>query len=144
MVPVNVALAAAGLRHKVGMPDADLFGPSIPCLMNLEGEPALTEKGENCHKEPEADYNDTKRRSADSADQLWRQVYVYGVPGRQGSACRVARINGHEGALQQYLHQVEWGELDLLVIDMPPGTGNVQLTISQQVVVDGMPLMCAL
>lgn len=40
-------------------------------------------------------------------------------------------------ALQQLLHQVDWGQLDLLVIDMPPGTGDVQLTISQQVVVDG-------
>lgn len=40
-------------------------------------------------------------------------------------------------ALQQLLHQVDWGHLDLLVIDMPPGTGDVQLTISQQVVVDG-------
>lgn len=41
-------------------------------------------------------------------------------------------------ALQQLLHQVEWGHLDLLVIDMPPGTGDVQLTISQQVELDGM------
>jgi ATP-binding protein involved in chromosome partitioning len=40
-------------------------------------------------------------------------------------------------ALQQLLHQVDWGQLDLLVIDMPPGTGDVQLTISQQVVVNG-------
>lgn len=40
-------------------------------------------------------------------------------------------------ALQQLLHQVDWGYLDLLVIDMPPGTGDVQLTISQQVVVNG-------
>lgn len=40
-------------------------------------------------------------------------------------------------ALQQLLHQVEWGHLDLLVIDMPPGTGDVQLTISQQVELDG-------
>lgn len=40
-------------------------------------------------------------------------------------------------ALQQLLHQVDWGQLDLLVIDMPPGTGDVQLTISQQVIVDG-------
>jgi ATP-binding protein involved in chromosome partitioning len=44
-------------------------------------------------------------------------------------------------ALQQLLHQVEWGNLDLLVIDMPPGTGDVQLTISQQVVVDGKMIM---
>lgn len=41
-------------------------------------------------------------------------------------------------ALQQLLHQVEWGHLDLLVIDMPPGTGDVQLTISQQVELDGI------
>lgn len=44
-------------------------------------------------------------------------------------------------ALQQLLHQVEWGHLDLLVIDMPPGTGDVQLTISQQVVVDGKDML---
>lgn len=45
-------------------------------------------------------------------------------------------------ALQQLLHQVDWGHLDLLVIDMPPGTGDVQLTISQQVVVNGNICKC--
>ncbi|KAI8979407.1 P-loop containing nucleoside triphosphate hydrolase protein [Mycotypha africana] len=117
---VNIALAAAAFRQKVGILDADIFGPSIPKLMNLKGEPDLTEKGDRLV--PLTNYG-VKCMSmgflvGEDAPVVWRGLMVM-------------------KALQQLLHQVEWGPLDLLVIDMPPGTGDVQLTISQQVVVNG-------
>ncbi|KAG1151921.1 hypothetical protein G6F37_000816 [Rhizopus arrhizus] len=117
---VNIAMAAAGMKKKVGILDADIFGPSIPKLMNLKGEPDLTEKGDRLI--PLINYGVKCMSMGFLVDQeapvVWRGLMVM-------------------KALQQLLHQVEWGQLDLLVIDMPPGTGDVQLTISQQVVVDG-------
>ncbi|KAI8878429.1 P-loop containing nucleoside triphosphate hydrolase protein [Backusella circina FSU 941] len=117
---VNIALAAAGMKRKVGILDADIFGPSIPKLMNLKGEPDLTEQGDRLI--PLVNYG-VKCMSMGflvdpDAPVVWRGLMVM-------------------KALQQLLHQVEWENLDLLVIDMPPGTGDVQLTISQQVEVDG-------
>lgn len=117
---VNIALAAAGMKMKVGILDADIFGPSVPKLMNLKGEPELTETGDRLI--PLTNYGVKCMSMGFLVDQdapvVWRGLMVM-------------------KALQQLLHQVEWGQLDLLVIDMPPGTGDVQLTISQQVVVDG-------
>ncbi|KAI8081903.1 P-loop containing nucleoside triphosphate hydrolase protein [Gilbertella persicaria] len=117
---VNIALAAAGMKKRVGILDADIFGPSVPKLMNLKGEPELTEKGDRLI--PLTNYGVKCMSMGFLVDQdapvVWRGLMVM-------------------KALQQLLHQVEWGPLDLLVIDMPPGTGDVQLTISQQVVVDG-------
>lgn len=108
------------MKKRVGLLDADIFGPSVPKLMNLKGEPELTETGDRLI--PLTNYG-VKCMSMgflvdQSAPVVWRGLMVM-------------------KALQQLLHQVEWGGLDLLVIDMPPGTGDVQLTISQQVVVDG-------
>ncbi|KAG0175117.1 hypothetical protein DFQ28_005028 [Apophysomyces sp. BC1034] len=117
---VNIALAAAGLKQKVGILDADIFGPSIPSLMNLKGEPDLTEQGDRLI--PLTNYGVKCMSMGFLVDKeapvVWRGLMVM-------------------KALQQLLHQVDWGHLDLLVIDMPPGTGDVQLTISQQVVLDG-------
>ena len=108
------------MKKKVGILDADIFGPSIPKLMNLKGEPELTEKGDRLI--PLTNYGVQCMSMGFLVDQdapvVWRGLMVM-------------------KALQQLLHQVEWSPLDLLVIDMPPGTGDVQLTISQQVVVDG-------
>jgi len=117
---VNIALAAASMKKKVGILDADIFGPSIPTLMNLKGEPELTEHGDNLI--PLTNYGVKCMSMGFLVDKeapvVWRGLMVM-------------------KALQQLLHQVEWGGLDLLVIDMPPGTGDVQLTITQQVVLDG-------
>lgn len=117
---VNIALAAAGMKMKVGILDADIFGPSVPKLMNLKGEPELTETGDRLI--PLTNYGVKCMSMGFLVDKdapvVWRGLMVM-------------------KALQQLLHQVDWGHLDLLVIDMPPGTGDVQLTISQQVVVDG-------
>ena len=105
--------------QRVGLLDADIFGPSVPKLLNLSGEPELTS---DYQLVPLQNYG-VKAMSmgflvgADSA-VVWRGLMVM-------------------KALQQLLHEVAWNGLDILVIDMPPGTGDVQLTITQQVVLDG-------
>jgi ATP-binding protein involved in chromosome partitioning len=117
---VNLALATAGLKRRVGILDADLFGPSIPSLMNLSGEPDLTDKGDRLV--PLMNYGVQCMSMGFLVDKeapvVWRGLMVM-------------------KALQQLLHQVAWNNLDYLFVDMPPGTGDVQLTLSQQVVVDG-------
>ncbi|CAG8447465.1 3200_t:CDS:2 [Acaulospora morrowiae] len=110
---VNLALAVASFRKHVGILDADIFGPSIPRLMNLKGEPQVHEKDNNLM--PLVNFG-VKAMSigfmiGDDAPVVWRGLMVY------------------------------WGELDLLVIDMPPGTGDTQLTISQQVILDGVVIV---
>ncbi|KAG9291730.1 hypothetical protein G9A89_012015 [Geosiphon pyriformis] len=121
---VNLALAVASLsRKRVGILDADLFGPSLPRLMNLKGEPNITDKGQLI---PLINYG-VKCMSmgflvSEDAPVVWRGLMVM-------------------KALQQLLHQVYWGELDLLIIDMPPGTGDTQLTITQQVELDGVVIV---
>ncbi|CAO3613840.1 unnamed protein product [Cunninghamella echinulata] len=116
---VNLALATS-LKHRVGILDADIFGPSIPLLMNLNGEPNLTEKGD--HLIPLINYGVQCMSMGFLVDKeapiVWRGLMVM-------------------KALQQLLHQVAWDNLDYLFVDMPPGTGDVQLTLSQQVVIDG-------
>lgn len=121
---VNLALAIAGMGKRVGLLDADIFGPSIPRLMNLSGEPELT--GTEDRLVPLTNFG-VKCMSmgflvGEEAPVVWRGLMVM-------------------KALQQLLHQVEWGELDLLVIDMPPGTGDTQLTISQQIPLSGVVIV---
>ncbi|KAI8057795.1 P-loop containing nucleoside triphosphate hydrolase protein [Syncephalis plumigaleata] len=110
---VNLALALAAQKCRVGILDADLFGPSIPRLMNLSGK-------------------------AEAQDELLLPMVNYGVKCMSmgflidEDAPVVWRGLMVMKALQQLLHQVDWGELDMLIIDMPPGTGDTQLTVSQQ------------
>ncbi|OZJ06032.1 hypothetical protein BZG36_01122 [Bifiguratus adelaidae] len=117
---VNVALALAGLRKKVGILDADIFGPSIPSLMNLQGEPELSEKGETLIPLQNFGVKCMSMGFLIGKDTpvVWRGLMVM-------------------KAIQQLIHQVQWGDLDVLVIDMPPGTGDVQLTITQQIELAG-------
>lgn len=116
---VNVALALARQGYRVGLLDTDIFGPSVPKLLDLSGEPELSSENQLL---PLQNYG-VKAMSmgflvgADSA-VVWRGLMVM-------------------KAIQQLLHEVSWGGLDILVLDMPPGTGDVQLTITQQVVLDG-------
>ncbi|RKP24136.1 P-loop containing nucleoside triphosphate hydrolase protein [Syncephalis pseudoplumigaleata] len=110
---VNLALALTSQQHRVGILDADLFGPSIPRLMNLSGRA----EAEGDLLLPMVNYG-VKCMSMgflidEEAPVVWRGLMVM-------------------KALQQLLHQVDWGELDTLIIDMPPGTGDTQLTVSQQ------------
>ncbi|KAJ3055226.1 hypothetical protein HK097_011109 [Rhizophlyctis rosea] len=116
---VNLAVALSILGKKVGLLDADLFGPSIPRMMNLRGEPEIV-KGNLLR--PLENYG-VKCMSmgflvGDDAPVVWRGLMVM-------------------KALEQLLRQVDWSGLDVLVIDMPPGTGDTQLTITQQVPLTG-------
>lgn len=118
-VSVNLALSFARLGYKTGLLDTDIFGPSVPKLLNLSGEPELSDNNQLL---PMQNYG-VKAMSMgflmgqDSA-VVWRGMMVM-------------------KALQQLLHEVAWGDLDILILDMPPGTGDVQLTITQQLILDG-------
>ncbi|RKF82073.1 Iron-sulfur protein IND1 [Golovinomyces cichoracearum] len=116
---VNLALAYARHGLRSGLLDTDIFGPSIPTLMNLSGEPRLST---NNLLIPLSNYG-VKSMSmgylvGESSPVVWRGLLVM-------------------KALQQLLHEVDWGGLDVLILDLPPGTGDTQLTITQQIVLDG-------
>ncbi|KAF4637655.1 hypothetical protein G7Y89_g418 [Cudoniella acicularis] len=118
-VIVNLALAYARQGLRSGILDTDIFGPSIPTLLNLSGEPRLSSNNQLL---PLSNYG-VKSMSmgylvGDAAPVVWRGLMVM-------------------KALQQLLHEVDWGGLDVLVLDLPPGTGDTQLTITQQIVLDG-------
>lgn len=116
---VNLALSFARLGKRTGLLDADLFGPSVPRLLNLTGEPRLSASGKLV---PMVNYG-VKSMSmgylvGEEKPVVWRGLMVM-------------------KALQQLLWDVEWDGVDVLVVDMPPGTGDTQLTLTQQVEIDG-------
>ena len=117
---VNVALALAETGAKVGLLDADVYGPNIPLMMGVRGRPAI--HGTEGHIEPLERYGIKLMSIGFFIDEdnpvIWRGPMIH-------------------GALQQFLRDVEWGELDYLVVDMPPGTGDAQLSLSQLVPLSG-------
>lgn len=118
-VSTNLAFGLKALGMRVGILDADLFGPSIPRMMKLRGEPRISDNGKLL---PLTNYGVQSMSMgymiSDENPVVWRGLMVM-------------------KALQQLLFEVEWDNLDVLVIDMPPGTGDTQLTIAQQLKVDG-------
>ncbi len=121
-VAVNLALGLQARGLKVGILDADIFGPSQPRLLGLKGQPQIL-KGKTL--KPMEGYGLKVMSMGFMVDEetpvIWRGPMVV-------------------GALNQMLRDVAWGqdgELDVLVIDMPPGTGDVQLTMAQQVPLSG-------
>ncbi|KAJ1544055.1 hypothetical protein HK096_007935 [Nowakowskiella sp. JEL0078] len=115
---VNLAVTLASMKRKVGLLDADLFGPSIPRMMNLSGSPEI-----NSQKlEPLLNYG-VKTMSMgylvkEEDPVVWRGLMV---------------MKG----VEQLLKQVNWGNLDVLLIDMPPGTGDTHLSVTQLVPISG-------
>ncbi|KAF1953704.1 P-loop containing nucleoside triphosphate hydrolase protein [Byssothecium circinans] len=118
-ISVNLALAFARSGYRAGILDADIFGPSIPTLLNLSGEPRLSANNQLL---PLSNYG------------LKSMSMGYLIPESSPVAWRGLMVMK---ALQQLLHEVEWGGLDILILDLPPGTGDVQLTITQQLNLDG-------
>uniref|UniRef100_A0A4W6CLG7 Iron-sulfur cluster transfer protein NUBPL n=1 Tax=Lates calcarifer TaxID=8187 RepID=A0A4W6CLG7_LATCA len=123
-VSVSAVNLALGLMtndpsKSVGLLDADVYGPSIPRLMNLKGNPELTD---NNQMVPLTNYGIPCMSMGflveDVAPIVWRGLMVM-------------------SAIEKLLRQVDWGLLDYLVVDMPPGTGDVQLSITQNIPIAG-------
>ena len=118
-VAVNLALALAGLGHRVGLIDADVYGPSLPIMLGVEDKPTAT---------PEKRIRPVERHGLklmsmgffldDASPVIWRGPIVMGI-------------------VRQFLRDVDWGPTDFLVVDLPPGTGDAVLTLVQQVPVGG-------
>ncbi len=118
-VTVNLAIALAQRGLKVGLLDSDLYGPSIPMMLGLKDSPLASPEGRILPLEAFG----VKVMSMGLLIEEDRPVIWRG-----------AMLNK---ALQQFLKDVEWGGLDVLFIDLPPGTGDVQLTLVQNAQVDG-------
>jgi ATP-binding protein involved in chromosome partitioning len=116
---VNLALALAAEGAKVGLLDADIYGPSLPMMMGIEGRP---ESADGQTMEPLENYG--------------VQVMSIGFLVAQDEAM-IWRGPMATQALEQLLRQTNWQNLDYLVVDMPPGTGDIQLTLSQRVPMTG-------
>ena len=116
---VNLALALAAEGASVGILDADIYGPSIPMMMGIDGRP---ETADGKTMEPMENYG--------------LQVMSIGFLVAKDEAM-IWRGPMATQALDQLLRQTHWKELDYLIIDMPPGTGDIQLTLSQRVPMTG-------
>ncbi len=116
---VNLALALSAEGARVGLLDADIYGPSLPTMMGIEGR-------------PESDDGKTMRPLENHGVKVMSIGFL--VDAEQAVVWRGPMATQ---ALDQLLRQTTWGELDYLVIDMPPGTGDIQLTLSQRVPVTG-------
>jgi ATP-binding protein involved in chromosome partitioning len=116
---VNLALGLAAIGRSVGVLDADIYGPSMPRMLGISGRPRMAD---GKRLEPMSNYG-VKCMSmgflvAEETPMIWRGPMVM-------------------SALQQMLRDVDWGTLDVMVVDMPPGTGDAQLTMAQQVPLAG-------
>ncbi|MBX3456469.1 iron-sulfur cluster carrier protein ApbC [Ferrovibrio sp.] len=116
---VNLALAMQRLGRKVGLLDADVYGPSVPRLLGVSGKP---QSPDGKRLKPMVGWGMPTMSMgylvAEDTPMIWRGPMVM-------------------SALEQMLRDVDWGELDVLVVDMPPGTGDAQLTMAQRVPLAG-------
>ncbi len=119
-VAANLAVACAAEGASVGLLDADIYGPSQPTMLGLEGSRPQSHDGKTM--EPLA------------AHGIQTMSIGYLVDDRQPMAWRGPMVTS---ALTQLLNQTNWGEIDYLFVDMPPGTGDIQLTLAQRVPVSG-------
>jgi len=120
---VNIALALQAEGLTVGVLDADLYGPSIPKLLGLEGQTALRDDGIFAPHEA-----------------FGLKVMSIGSMLTKDQAV-VWRGPMATSALRQLLRETDWGNLDVLVIDLPPGTGDIHISLFQQAVVDGVVIV---
>src|SRR3982751_6559104 len=117
-VSVNLAISLAKLGYKVGLLDADVYGPNVPLMMGVNQTPMA--HGERIQP----------------LDQLGVKLMSMGFlnPGDKPLVWRGPMLHS---VIQQFLRGVDWGELDYLIIDLPPGTGDVQLSLIQTAPITG-------
>ena len=122
-VSVNLAVALAQAGAAVGLLDADITGPNIPMMLGVEGQPKAS---------PNNKITPLERHGV-------RCISIqFFVPEGQPIVWRGPLVGG---AIQQFLRDVEWGDLDYLVVDLPPGTSDAQLTLAQSVPLGGAVLV---
>lgn len=117
-VALNLALALRERGAAVGLMDADVYGPSLPLLTGVSGRPHARDKRIHPHEAMGLRLMSMGFFLTDDSPVIWRGPMVHGL-------------------VRQFLTDVEWGELDYLIVDMPPGTGDAALTLTQQAPLSG-------
>ena len=117
-VAVNLAVALAALGHRVGLMDADVYGPNVPLMMGINKTPMA--------------YGERIQPLENFGVKLMSMGFL--SPGDKPLVWRGPMLHS---VIQQFLRGVDWGELEYLIIDLPPGTGDVQLTLIQTAPVTG-------
>ncbi|XZE21507.1 P-loop NTPase [Pirellulaceae bacterium SH449] len=119
----SIALTLEKMGSKVGLMDADVYGPSIPHLLGLDGRPEIVDgkiQPKLCGSMPVMSMGFLLEKNQ---AVVWRGPMLH-------------------GSITQFLRDTDWGELDYLIIDMPPGTGDVALTLSQLLPLTGAVIVC--
>ena len=118
-VAVNLAIALKNIGHSVGLLDADVYGPNVPVMLGTNEQPRAVDE-----------------RTIIPVEAYGLKMISMGLlnPGDKPLVWRGPMLHS---VITQFLRSVEWGELDYLIIDLPPGTGDVQLTLIQTVAVTG-------
>ncbi len=117
-VTVNLAVALARTGAAVGLLDADIYGPNVPLMMGVTGRPHAIDDRIQTLSNYGVRIMSMGFLASDDTPLIWRGPMLHSV-------------------LQQFIRQVDWGELDYLLIDLPPGTGDVQLSLTQTVPLTG-------
>lgn len=121
-VAVNLAVSLAKLGASVGLIDADIYGPSIPLMLGIKEKPRVYQDKDTMKMIPIENYNIKLMSIGFLIDEqnpvIWRGPMA-------------------SGAVKQFMSDVEWGDLDYLIFDMPPGTGDIQLTLCQTIPLTG-------
>jgi ATP-binding protein involved in chromosome partitioning len=123
-VATNLALALHRAGARVGLLDADIYGPSIPTMMGIMGRPVSRDG-----------------KIIEPMERFGMKLMSIGFLLEDPHTAVVWRGPMIQGALQQFLKDVAWGRLDYLILDLPPGTGDVALTLFQKVKVTGVVLV---
>ncbi len=126
-VTVNVAVALALAGAKVGLLDADIYGPNTPTMMGLSAAQVKVQAG---------GAGDVLEPAFNHGVKLVSMGFL--IDPDQPVIWRGPMLNG---IIRQFLYQVQWGELDYLLVDMPPGTGDAQLTLAQAVPMAGVVIV---
>ena len=116
---VNLASALASLNYKTGLLDADIYGPSIPLMLNINEAPKAIEN------------------KLIPVEKYGLKIISIGFFLKSQDDALIWRGPMVMRAVEQLLFDVQWGELDFLVVDLPPGTGDAQLTLAQRVPISG-------
>lgn len=117
-VAVNLALALSKLGHKVGLLDVDIYGPSLPTMLGLNGRPTVKERRIVPLEAEGLKLMSLGFLMEEDTPVIWRGPIVSGI-------------------IRQFLQDVDWEGTDYLIVDLPPGTGDAQLSLAQSVPLDG-------